>query len=67
MKMENDIYNLIVEDNGVGMPADFDIDKNLSLGIELVKNLTNQIKGNLDIKSQNGTSCTVTFHDFEGE
>lgn len=50
----------VVQDNGVGLPANFDFNKSLSLGMNLVRGLVRQIKGNLDLVSNNtGTVFTV--------
>jgi two-component sensor histidine kinase len=49
-----------VQDNGVGLPSDFDLNKSRSLGINLVRGLVRQIKGKLDLVSNdNGTTFTV--------
>ncbi|TVP62707.1 MAG: sensor histidine kinase, partial [Nodularia sp. (in: Bacteria)] len=52
---------LILGDNGVGLPNDFQQKKKKTLGITLVKGLVQQIGGTLDIKSQQGTEFTITF------
>ena len=41
--------HLVVSDNGVGLPEDFDIEKDGGLGLELVQMLTEQIDGTLEI------------------
>jgi len=57
---KNDI-ELKVQDNGVGLPADFSIDQTKSLGLILVKNLTKQINGRLSVKSEQGTLTSIRF------
>jgi PAS domain S-box-containing protein len=52
---------LIVEDNGAGFPSDFKEDKNRSMGLRLVKMLTEQIGGELDINSRAGAKVSVSF------
>jgi PAS domain S-box-containing protein len=64
MHKEDGQYQLMVNDDGVGMPKDFNIDNPTSLGLELVKNLTAQIEGDLEIISKDGTTVLVSFHDF---
>ncbi|QDZ41051.1 PAS domain-containing protein [Euhalothece natronophila Z-M001] len=54
---------LIVKDNGVGIPEELDITKLDSLGMELISTLTQQIKGNLEIKQDNGTTFILTFSE----
>jgi len=40
-----DICSLCVQDDGVGIPADLDVNTNRSLGLRLVRSLTQQIQG----------------------
>jgi two-component sensor histidine kinase len=54
-------YALRVEDNGVGMPADVDLRRAHSLGLELVAILAQQLGGAVDIDRQGGTAFTITF------
>ena len=49
-----------VQDNGVGLPPDFDVQKTRSLGLNLVRGLVRQIDGKLDFTSgTEGTLFTV--------
>ena len=48
-------------------PEDFDLNKNNSLGLQLVKAFTQQLKGNLDIDDKNGTKINITFPKPEKE
>ncbi len=52
---------LTVSDDGVGLPAGFDISKTNSLGMQLVKTLSAQIDAVLQIKSGKGAHFTITF------
>ena len=54
---------LIIIDNGVGLPADFNITETTTLGLQLV-NLTviDQLKGTLEIKSENGTGFYIRLN-----
>lgn len=56
-------YRLIVEDNGVGLPANFDINNNSSLGLQLINTLSQQIDGHVSYLSNGGTSFTLDFKD----
>ncbi len=58
---------LSVYDDGVGFPEDFDLNKNNSLGLQLVKAFTQQLKGNLDIDDKIGTKINITFPKPEKE
>ena len=54
-------YRLLVKDNGIGLPQDFDYRNTDSLGIRLVYNLVEQLKGNLEITTEVGTQFEITF------
>jgi PAS domain S-box-containing protein len=58
-------YELIVTDNGAGLPAGFDAAKQKSLGLQLVAMLTKQLGASLAIESAQGTSVCITFSDNE--
>jgi two-component sensor histidine kinase len=57
----DDEYTLIVRDNGIGMPADLDIYKTVSLGMQIVTGLIKQIKGSLNVSREGGTEFKITF------
>lgn len=62
-----DGLRLVVRDNGVGLPADFDPNKLQSLGLQLVDLLARQLNGAFEISApQNGhgTSFTVVFRPY---
>ena len=48
-------------DNGVGLPDTLDWTKSRSLGLRLVQVLAQQLRGNLDIRSQDGTEVKLVF------
>lgn len=52
---------LIVSDNGVGLPPDFEIEEAESLGLQLVSNLAQQLSGSLEIDSSGGTCFQIAF------
>lgn len=52
---------LTVGDNGKGLPPDFDIDRTKTLGLQLVKSLTHQLRGNIIIERSQGTQFQVTL------
>jgi two-component sensor histidine kinase len=54
--------NLWVDDSGVGIPADLDLSTSKSLGLRLVRSLTQQIHGTFDlVKTNPGTSAHLQF------
>jgi two-component sensor histidine kinase len=52
---------LTIADNGIGLPQDFDIAEQSSLGMELVRGLAKQLKGRLSIESGNGLHIVIRF------
>jgi len=51
-----------VSDNGIGLPVDFNMTKTDSLGLTLIKGLTNQLKGTLQLDTRGGVTVTIKFH-----
>lgn len=54
-------YDLIVQDDGVGLPPELDFDKTRSMGLYLVKLLTAQIGGTVRLNRKEGTSFKILF------
>jgi len=54
-------YELLYSDNGPGLPADFNIAKASTLGIQLIYDLSRQIGGNVKYENKNGASFTINF------
>jgi two-component sensor histidine kinase len=52
---------LVVSDNGVGLPAEMDLDTVDSLGLRIVQLLTRQLHGTLRVERQGGTTFAITF------
>jgi two-component sensor histidine kinase len=54
--------HLVVKDDGLGLPPGFEIDKTESLGLQLVTNLTRQLRGGLRVETgQSGTAFHLVF------
>ena len=62
LKKENNTYQLIVSDNGKGFDFN-DISLIKTLGLKLVHILTQQLKGSLTIKNDNGAKFLIIFTD----
>ncbi len=54
-------YRLAVRDDGIGLPADFRIEQTRSLGLRLVRTLTEQIGGRLLLRSDQGARFEISF------
>jgi PAS domain S-box-containing protein len=57
----DDQVRLRIADNGVGLPAGFDAHKTETLGLQIVRTLTEQLRGTLSIDTSNGTQITIEF------
>ncbi len=61
MERQNGTAMLQVTDNGAGLPDDFSFDNKQSLGITLVKTLTDQLGGEVEVVPGAHTTFQVTF------
>ena len=62
MRYEEPTYTLIVNDNGVGLPPEFDMQKSRTLGLTLVRSwVVHQLKGKIEVDTQQGTGFTIVF------
>ncbi|MDB5408700.1 MAG: protein kinase [Rhodospirillales bacterium] len=52
---------LLVRDDGVGLPPELDVGRAGSLGLQLVRDLTEQLHGILAVRRDGGTIFTITF------
>ncbi len=52
---------LVIKDNGIGLPIEFDINTTKTLGLQLVKVLVEQIDGRLEIINNSGATFNITF------
>jgi len=59
---EDDMIELIVSDNGIGIPESIDFRNSESLGLQLVTNLTTyQLKGKIELLKGRGTTFKICF------
>tara|TARA_R110002051_G_scaffold75791_1_gene137772 strand:- start:2239 stop:4449 length:2211 start_codon:yes stop_codon:yes gene_type:complete len=61
MKKVKGSHFIVIKDNGIGLPEGFNVISKSSLGMTLIKGLTNQLDGNFEIKNENGTLIEVIF------
>ena len=57
----NDRISFIVQDNGIGLPDNFDITKLKSLGLDLVNIMVSQLDGKIAFFSGKGTKIIIEF------
>lgn len=55
--------HLIIQDDGIGIPNDIDFHSTNSLGLRLVRILTQQLRASLQVSSTSGTSFYFTFQE----
>lgn len=61
-QINDDLVILTITDNGIGLPPKFDPANNNSLGMEIMKSLSKQLDGELQIKSQGGVKISLEFY-----
>jgi PAS domain S-box-containing protein len=61
MKKVGEKLQLVIGDNGVGLPKNIDYKNTESLGLQLVVTLVGQLGGNIELDSTNGTKYTISF------
>lgn len=59
------LYDLIISDNGVGMPENINFDETETLGLQLVNSLVNQLEGTIELNRNNGTEFKIKFKELE--
>ncbi|HYW35142.1 MAG TPA: PAS domain S-box protein [Balneolaceae bacterium] len=67
LKQQDHHLQIAVEDNGCGLPDDFDIDNRQTLGLTLIKTLVKQLNGELRIQQgiKNMGVCFEIFFQIE--
>lgn len=57
------LTEIVISDNGIGLPEGFDMDQVTSLGLQLVISLVNQLEGEIDLKTDCGVTYRITFRE----
>ncbi len=55
---------LTIKDDGIGVPPDFDFYETESLGLRLVRILTRQLEGEIELDLEGGTCFKITFSEL---
>lgn len=63
VEQENKTYRFVVGDDGIGFPVDWNPGQNRTLGMSLIKGLSEQIDGTLKISQDHGVQISLTFID----
>jgi two-component sensor histidine kinase len=62
-RLEQSSYELVIADNGVGLPANYDPSRSRSLGMTLIHGFSRQIGGKLVITSSPGMNISLVFRE----
>jgi PAS domain S-box-containing protein len=62
-KLSDGKLKLIIGDDGIGLPSNFDIENAETLGLQLVTTLVTQVSGELEIKTNKGTQFSIVFKE----
>lgn len=61
LEEKDETIYLRIEDNGIGLPKDFDMMKTDTLGLQLVSTLVEQLDGEITVRNHQGTKYLITF------
>ena len=64
LKRSDGTVTLEVSDNGVGLPGDLDWESTPSLGLQIVRGLSDQIDARVDVISDEGTTFRISFEEL---
>lgn len=62
-----DGFELVVKDNGIGLPIGFDLMRLESLGSEIITGLTEQISAKITYRNNDGAEFKILFQDIPAE
>jgi PAS domain S-box-containing protein len=60
-------FELIVADNGIGMPAHVDVSNPRSLGLDIVSTFVSQVNGTIEIRTHQGTEVRIRFKEAQNK
>ncbi len=61
LKQQGKEVHLRIHDDGIGLPEEIDIGGSTSLGLTLIKTLTEQLNGRMEIDRSHGTEFEISF------
>ncbi|MBX2897915.1 MAG: tetratricopeptide repeat protein [Cyclobacteriaceae bacterium] len=61
LKLMNEQLELIIADNGIGLPVGFVESKSNSLGMSLMRGLSEDVDGTFSVENKNGTIIKIVF------
>lgn len=61
LSQESDMTEIIVKDDGIGLPADVDFRNTQTLGLQLVNTLVDQLNGKIELDNTSGAHYRIVF------
>jgi two-component sensor histidine kinase len=61
-RLDNGSGDLTVEDDGAGLPADFDDHRTAGLGLKIMRVFAGQLRGDVRVKSDPGSGASFHLH-----
>lgn len=65
LKTEQGKLLLQVHDNGIGVAPDFDWQKTVSMGFQLIKSFARKLKAQVEVQGSNGMTITLRIGEFK--
>jgi two-component sensor histidine kinase len=65
--LEEHTFQMVVKDNGVGIPEDLDIGNAKSMGLQIVTILVNQLEGSMEVQREGGTTVKIVFKELRSK
>ncbi len=62
---KNELLTLTVQDDGIGLPDAFDLDKSSSFGMKLVHSLASKMKAKMSVTGGLGTTVKIEITEYE--
>ena len=56
-------FHLLIQDNGIGLPENFDVNKLSSFGMQLVQGLVGQLHGSMKIIQEQGVTFEIYLEE----
>jgi len=64
LSYENNNFELMVKDNGIGLSKDIQLENKKSMGLMLVKTLVDQLMGKIILERNGGTTFKISFSEI---
>jgi PAS domain S-box-containing protein len=61
--LEQHAVQIVVKDNGRGMPKDLDIKRPIGMGLQIVNMLVNQLEGSIEVQRNGGTIVRIVIKE----